>query len=123
MKYIFTIQNVKSFLSEKTSQDPLEKYFGRQRQRGKSNENQSAHEFLINNQALRVVSSIRIDTAKGNTRGTNQEGITVVSDGPLQKRRWCITASDNSVTAIEDSFIDSIPTCIKDTLTLTSKLN
>ena len=123
MKYIFTIQNVKSFLSEKTSQDPLEKYFGRQRQRGKSNENSSAHEFLINNQALRVVSSIRIDTAKGNTRGTNQEGITVVSDGPLQKRRRCSTASDNSVTAIEDSFIDSIRTCIKDTLTLTSKLN
>ena len=100
MKYIFTIQNVKSFLSEKTSQDPLEKYFGRQRQSRKSNENPSAHEFLINNQALRVVSSIRIDTAKGNTRGTNQEGITVVSDGPLQKRRRCSTASDNSVTAI-----------------------
>lgn len=85
---------MKSFLSEKTSQDPLEKYFGRQRQRGKSNKNPSAHEFLINNQALRVVSSIRIDTAKVNTRRTNQEGITVVSDGHLQKRRRCSTASD-----------------------------
>ena len=84
--------------------------------RGKSNENPLAHEFLLNNQALRVVNSIRIDTAKGNTRGTNQERITVVSDGPLQKRRRCSTASDNSVTAFDDSFIDSIPTSIKDTL-------
>ena len=33
-----------------------------------SNENSTAKEFLSNNQALRVVSSIRIDTWKGNTK-------------------------------------------------------
>uniref|UniRef100_A0A1X7TVN9 Transposable element P transposase-like GTP-binding insertion domain-containing protein n=1 Tax=Amphimedon queenslandica TaxID=400682 RepID=A0A1X7TVN9_AMPQE len=34
VKYILTLPGVKSFFSERISQDPLEKYFSRQRQRG-----------------------------------------------------------------------------------------
>ena len=34
IQYIFTVPGVKVFLSEKISQDPLEKFFGCQRQRG-----------------------------------------------------------------------------------------
>ena len=34
VKYLFTIPDVTSFLSEKLCQDPLEKFFGSQRQRG-----------------------------------------------------------------------------------------
>lgn len=33
-EFVFTIPEVKVFLSEKVSQDPLEKFFGCQRQRG-----------------------------------------------------------------------------------------
>uniref|UniRef100_A0A1X7VAJ7 Transposable element P transposase-like RNase H C-terminal domain-containing protein n=1 Tax=Amphimedon queenslandica TaxID=400682 RepID=A0A1X7VAJ7_AMPQE len=39
VNYIFTIPGVNSFLSKRISQDPLEKYFGRQRQRGRVSEN------------------------------------------------------------------------------------
>ena len=97
--YIFTIPGVKSFLSERLSQDPLEKFFGRQRQRGCRNENPNVKEFLVNNQALRIVDSIKIDTEKGNTRGSNTENITVVSDGPLPKRR--IYAKDDGMCIAE----------------------
>ena len=51
-----------SFLSEKSSQDPLEKYFGRQLQRGRVIENPNVSQFLKGNQALRVINSIDLDT-------------------------------------------------------------
>ena len=52
VKYLFTIPGVKAFLSEKISQDPIEKFFGCQRQRGRVNENPNVQEFLKNTQAL-----------------------------------------------------------------------
>ena len=55
--YLFSIEGVSSFLSEKLSQDALEKIFGVQRQQGKSNENPTVAQFL---RILRVsVSSIQ----------------------------------------------------------------
>ena len=41
VKYLFNLKGVKFFLSEKISQDPLEKFFENQRQRG-VNENPTA---------------------------------------------------------------------------------
>ena len=70
VKYIFTIPGVKSFLSNKLCQDPLEKYFGRQRQKGGANENPNASQFLKNQQSLRVINSINIGSIKGNCRGS-----------------------------------------------------
>ena len=67
LPYLFTIPGVKSFLSERISQDPLEKYFGRQRQRGGVNDNPNASQLLKGNQALRVVNSIDFDVVLGNT--------------------------------------------------------
>ena len=46
LPYLFTIHGVKSFLSERISQDPLEKYFGRQRQHGGVNDNPNAPQFF-----------------------------------------------------------------------------
>ena len=69
--YLFEEGGAKSFLSERISQDPLKKFFGGQRQRGGVNENPSVHQFLQNNQSLRVVDSIKVDTSEGNPRGTN----------------------------------------------------
>ena len=48
--HIFKIEGVTSFLSEKLSQDPLEKFFGCQRQRGATNKNPTVAEFLKNTQ-------------------------------------------------------------------------
>jgi len=46
--YLFEIVGVNSFLAEKLSQDALEKFFGIQRQCGKSNENPTVAQFLKN---------------------------------------------------------------------------
>ena len=54
VRFLFTIPGVTCFLSEKLCQDPLEKFFGCQRQRGGVNENPTAQEFCKNTQALRV---------------------------------------------------------------------
>ena len=55
---------VKSFLSEHVSQEPLKKYFGRQKQRGRVNENLTCEQFMKNNVALRIVSSIKSTLVK-----------------------------------------------------------
>ena len=68
-EFLFTIPGVKAFLSEKSSQDPLEKFFGCQRQRGRVNENPSATQFYKNTQALRVVNSFCMPSVRGNCRG------------------------------------------------------
>ena len=87
IKFIFTIPNGKSILSERISQNPFEEFFGKQRHRGAVNKNPTSHQFLKNNQALRVVNSIKIDLQRGNTRGSNTEKVTTVSTAPLPKRR------------------------------------
>lgn len=89
VKYLFSQPNITSFLSEKISQDPLEKFFGIQRQRGRVNENPSVQEFCKNTQALRVIDSVCANVSKGNTRGNKSRSSDVVSDQPLAKRkRW-----------------------------------
>lgn len=52
--FIFKIPGVNWFLSERISQDPLEKYFGRQRQKGGTNDNPNLESFLKNSQIVRV---------------------------------------------------------------------
>ena len=56
-KYLFTLPGVNTFLSEKLSQDPLEQFFGCQRQRGGTSENPNVAEFCKNTQALRVINT------------------------------------------------------------------
>ena len=51
------IPGVTLFLSNAICQDPLEKFFGQQRQRGRTNENPNVFEFIKNTQALRVINS------------------------------------------------------------------
>ena len=90
MEYIFTIPGVKVFLSNRICQDPLENFFGRQRQRGRVNENPTALDFIRNTQALRIV-NIECATVRGNCRGEKtkrkrQEPI-MVENTPLVKRQ------------------------------------
>ena len=75
---------VKVFPSEKVSQDPIEKFFGCQRQRGRVNENPNAQEFLKNTQALRVINGMCPSVTRGNCRGnTEQQKLDAT---PLHKR-------------------------------------
>jgi hypothetical protein len=87
VKYLFSVPGVKFFLSEKISQDPIEKFFGCQRQRGSSNENPTAYETAKNTQALRVINTVcRNVTSKGNTRGNPGNSSDENINMPLMKR-------------------------------------
>ena len=98
MKYIFTLPEVKdrkpclAFLSQTLCQDPLEGFFGCQRQRGATSDNPSVHEFLKNTAALRVVNSFCRTSATGNCRGSKEKSnsksvLTEHELAPLPKRR------------------------------------
>ena len=56
VRYLFTIEGVSSFLSQRICQDPIENFFGCQRQRGGVNENPNV-QSSTNTQALRVTKS------------------------------------------------------------------
>ncbi|KAL5489473.1 hypothetical protein EMCRGX_G018567 [Ephydatia muelleri] len=86
VRYIFSIPNVHSFLSQRLCQDPLERFFGCQRQRGGVHDNPNAAEFLKNTQALRVTNSFSHRPNRGNCRGGNVE-IAEATCEPLPKRR------------------------------------
>ena len=51
---LIDLAGVNSFLSERLSQDPLEKYFGQQRQRGGVNENPACDEFLPSTESSKL---------------------------------------------------------------------
>ena len=52
VQYLFKVPGVKFILSEHFCQDPLEKYFGKQRQRGAANENPSVLQVINNAPAI-----------------------------------------------------------------------
>ena len=77
------------FLSEKLNQDPFEKFFGCQRQRGRTNENLTAAEFVKNTQALRVINSNHVGSFTGNCHGKKRKSYDLESgdlNKPLKKR-------------------------------------
>ncbi len=88
VKFVFTIPGVKSFLTQKICQDPLENFFGCQRQKGGTHDNPTVAEFEKNMQALRVINSFARGPAKGNCRGFGKEcTVTDTENTPLPKRR------------------------------------
>ena len=84
------------FLSNRLSQDPVEKFFGQQRQRGSSNDNPNANQFLKNTQTIRVINTTCLNI-RGNCRGTDkvetlqaqQKWIAGKENKPLPKQRNC----------------------------------
>ena len=83
VQYLFTVPGVSLFLGNRICQDPLENFFGQQRQRGTVNENPSANEFVKNTQALRVINAT-CRGIKGNCRGGTIPD--EILSGPLPKR-------------------------------------
>lgn len=68
VRHTFQIPGVTSFLSRNICQDPLERFFGCQRQIGGTNNNPNVKEFEQNTQMLRVANFCH-DIVKGNCRG------------------------------------------------------
>ena len=68
--------NKLAFLSQNICQDPLENYFGCQRQRGGTSDNPSVHEYCQNAEALRVIDSFCRNPIRGNCRGVNKASST-----------------------------------------------
>ena len=87
--FIFKIPGVKCFLSNRICQDPLEKYFGMQRQSGGTNDNPTVMEFAKNSDTLRLVGNMWFDDAKGNCRKSNsiKQSIEDTKVLPLRKRQ------------------------------------
>ena len=85
VRYLFKVPGVKVFFSHTLCQDPLENFFGCQRQRGGTHDNPTVKEFQQNTQALRVVNSFCRPTVKGNCRG-NSETTDEENDYPLPRR-------------------------------------
>ena len=66
VRYLFDVEGVKFFLSEHISQDPSEKFFGCQRQRGRVNENPKISDFCKNTQPLEILDIfVEIQQLKG----------------------------------------------------------
>ena len=95
-RYLLTMKEVKgkklAFLSNSLCQDPLENYFGCQRQRGGTNDNPTVNEFQNNTQALRVINSLCRGPVRGNCRGSSSssssgKNISIDITAPIPKRR------------------------------------
>ena len=87
VQYIFSLPDVSLFLSNRLCQDPLEKFFGQQRHRGRVNENPNVVDFLRNTQALRVINTT-CGNIRGNCRGSQEAGqAPELENTPLPKRR------------------------------------
>ena len=86
VRYLFTLPDVSSFLSQLICQDPLERFFGCQRQRGGVHDNPNVPEFLKNTQALRVIQSIVRPPKRGNCRGGDEDVSSGDDHPPLAKR-------------------------------------
>jgi len=95
-QYLLQLPGVESVLSNRLCyQDLLEQLFGKQRQRGATNDNPNVQQFESNTSAIQVASSIALAPVHGNCRGTNSKKrpgeLQVVSElnFPLPKRPRC----------------------------------
>lgn len=87
IQYLFGKENAEVFFSRRICQDPLEKFFGCQRQVNNTHDNVNVKEFGQNMQTLRIVNVGR-DIAKTNVRGNKDlHHMNPITDLPLAKRR------------------------------------
>ena len=89
-KKLLSTLGVKAVFSERLNQDPLESFFGKQRQHGGHRENPTVQDFIYGTQSLRVQGSLAKDPMRGNTRKVQEcEKDVVIDSTPLLKRRRC----------------------------------
>ena len=91
-KYLLEIPGVKALLSSRLCcQDLLEQFFGKQRQRGGTNDNPNICQFENNTSTIRVADSVILSSPHGNchtSRRSKPGDIYITSDDnePLPKR-------------------------------------
>lgn len=83
---LLKLPGVKYLLSEVFSQDPLERYFSRQRHRGGSNENPTAYQVPYNAATLVQQQSVYRDLKTMNVEADQQSSKLEVVSQPLRKR-------------------------------------
>jgi len=85
---VFKIPGVTCFLSNRICQDPLEKYFGMQRQYGGTNDNPTIMDFAKNSDTLRLVGNMWFNDAHDNCRKSSniKQSIEDTKHLPLRKR-------------------------------------
>lgn len=85
-RYLLKYPGVKFLLSERFTQDPLESFFGHQRQKGGGSDNSGVLQFLYTTSLIRAQKSIT-PAVWGNVRGSKHGKDCVGnSDTPLLKR-------------------------------------
>ena len=85
VQYLFIMDGIESFLSQKISQDPLEKFFGCQRKRGATSDNPNVSEFQKNLQTIRIVDTMCRSSVRGNCQGVKDDPIDLKENTPLLK--------------------------------------
>ena len=66
---LISLPGVQFLLSERFSQDPLESFFGKQRARGRYNDNPTVEQYLTNCNILRLLNNYGLDPIRSNVRG------------------------------------------------------
>ena len=85
--FLMKLPGATAFFSSRINQDPLEKFFGMQRQSGKANENPTTAEFIKNTENFCIINSIWVDSITGNCRGRKSKELDLVAaKQPLRKR-------------------------------------
>ena len=85
-RYLLKYPGVKFLLSERFTQDPLESFFGHQRQKGGGSNNPNVHQFMYTTSSVRAQKAIT-PAIRGNVRGSkHSKGHERRYDTPLPKR-------------------------------------
>lgn len=79
------VADVQYLLSEKFCQDPVEKFFGKQRACGGRNENPNVKQFMDNTISLRVQGSAALEPLRGNCSRKRTHSVCI--NEPLPKRK------------------------------------
>lgn len=83
---LLKLDSAKYLLSEVFSQDPLERYFSKQRHRGGSCDNPTVHQFPYNASTLQQQKSVYRDVKTMNVQATAENNIDIDAFEPLKKR-------------------------------------
>ena len=84
---LLAVPGVQYILSEKLSQDPIERFFGKQRAAGGHNDNPTVQGFCSNTVSLRVQGSAALEPVRGNCEAKKINDSFDELAAPLPKRK------------------------------------
>ena len=84
---LLAVPGVQYILPEKLNQDPIERFFGKQREAGGHNDNHTVQGFCSNTVSLRVQGSAALEPVRGNCEAKKKEDSFYELAAPLPKRK------------------------------------